>query len=80
MIDAIYILTQEREDILAGKSNSIKWMGRFKKYDDYSELDRAMVIWFIKSIRVISKTKLKIAFNYQNEYNQVATLLEKEAA
>ena len=79
-IDANDLLKQEREDILAGKSEKLGWMGHFKKYEHYTELDRCLVISFIQSIHVLSKTELKIKFNYQNEFNRASAVLHKKEA
>jgi hypothetical protein len=77
---AIKLLRQEKEDMLAGKTEHLRWMGHFKRYKEFSELDRRMVVNMIQSIRVISKTELDITFNYQDEYQNALALIEKEVA
>jgi len=78
--EAIRMLAQEKEDILAGKVEHLRWMGHFKRYKALSEIDRRIVVNLIQSIRVISKTELEITFNYQDEYEKLYALIEKEAA
>jgi len=80
LLDAIDLLQQEKEDVLAGKSDRLRWMGHFKQYEDFSELDRRMVVSFIQSITVKSKTELHITFNYQDEFEKAIALLRREAA
>jgi len=78
--DAITLLQQEKEDILSGKIEHLRWMGHFKRYRDFSELDRRMVVNFIQKIRVVSKNELDVTFNYQDEYENALAILEKEAS
>ena len=78
--DAISCLNQKHDDILAGKGERLLWMEHFKRFEGITELDRRMVINLIQNIRVISKTELKITFNYQFEYEKALEILGKEAA
>ena len=77
--NAIALLCQEKEDVLSGKSERLGWMGHFRKYEDFTEIDRRIVVSLIQSIRVISKTEIVITFNYQDEYAKAVALLGKEA-
>lgn len=45
-----------------------KWIRQFQEFSNMAELDRRTVVTLIQSIRVISKTELKITFRYQMEY------------
>jgi hypothetical protein len=78
--DAVALLQQEREDVLAGKSDRLSWMGHFRSYEDFIEIDRRIVVSLIQSIKIISKTELTITFNYQDEYAKAVSLLKREVA
>lgn len=78
--DAITMLTNKREDALAGKSERLRWTEQFNRFDGLTELDRQTAVNLIKSILVVSKTELQITFNYQDEYENVLALLRAEVA
>jgi DNA invertase Pin-like site-specific DNA recombinase len=77
---AIAKLSQEIENVLAGKGERLRWTEHFKRFDGLTEIDRRTVISLIHSIRIVSKTELVITFNYQAEYENALTILRKEAA
>jgi len=77
---AIDMLQQKHEDVLAGKGERLRWMEHFKRFDGLLELDRRMVISLIQSIRIMSKTKLEITFNYQAEYEKALAFLQRGVA
>jgi hypothetical protein len=77
---AISLLEQQRENVLAGNSNRLRWMEHFMRFEGLTELDRRMVINLIQSVRVISKTELHITFNYQSEFEKALAILRREAA
>jgi hypothetical protein len=72
---AIAELERERDNILSGKSERLKWAEHFKKHENLIELDSTVVANLIQSIRVISKTELEITFNYQFEYEKAVAAL-----
>jgi len=78
--DAIFLLEQQREDVLSGNSERLRWMEHFKRFEGLAELDRRMVISLIQSIRVLSKTEMQITFNYQAEFEKALTMIRGEAA
>jgi len=78
--DAKSLLQQEKINLLAGKSEHLRWMSHFKRYEDFTELDRRVVVRLIQRIRVNSKKDLEITFNYQDEYKNLLTLLERKVA
>jgi len=80
LCDAICILQQQHDDIIAGKGDRLRWMEHFKQYEGMTELDRRMVISMIQSIRVINKHDLHITFNYHAEIEKARSLLRKGAA
>ena len=76
--DAIAALEEERTHALDGSAERLRWMEHFKKIEGLRELDRRSVVNLIQSIRVMSKTKLDIVFNYQTEYEQALDFLRRE--
>jgi hypothetical protein len=77
LLNAINLLQQEKEDVLAGKSERLSWMGFFRRYEELSVLDRRIVVSLIQNIRVVSKSELVITFNYQDEYAKAFALLRQ---
>jgi len=78
--DAIRLLQQKNEDVLAGKGEQLRWMEQFKNFEGLAELDRRTVVNLIKSIRVVSKKELHITFNYQADFDKAYAIISKEAA
>ena len=62
------VLRQEMERITDRSSDRQKWAQQFREFSNMTELDRRAVVTLIQSIRIISKTELKITFRYQMEY------------
>jgi DNA invertase Pin-like site-specific DNA recombinase len=77
---AVDALREQLDDVLAGKSERLKWAERFRRFEGLTELDRRTVISLIHSIRVVSKTELQITFNYQSEYETALALARREVA
>ena len=73
-------LRKQLEDALAGKSDNLKWAEHFKRFGGITEIDRRTVVSLIHSIKITSKTKLEITFNYQSEYEGALALVRKEVA
>ena len=65
---AIDQLRQEMERVTDRTSERQKWAQQFREFSNMTELDRRAVVTLIQSIRIISKTELKITFRYQMEY------------
>lgn len=78
--EAIAALEIERNNALDGKAERLRWMEHFRKFEGLEELDRRTMVNLVRSIRVPSKTELDITFNYQAEYEQALTLLQREVA
>ena len=66
---AIDQLRQEMERVTDRTSELQKWAQQFREFSNMTELDRRAVVTLIQSIRIISKTELKITFRYQMEYD-----------
>lgn len=73
--DAISLLRHEMEQALDNTSDRLKWMRQFQEYQTMTELDRRAVVTFIQSVRVISKTELKINYRFQDEYEKELKML-----
>jgi hypothetical protein len=78
--DAIVTLEAERENVLDGSAERLRWIEHFKQFEGLRELNRRTIINLIQRIRVISKTELDISFNYQAEYEQALDFLGLEVA
>lgn len=66
---AIDQLRQEMERVTDRTSERQKWAQQFREFSNMTELDRRAVVTLIQSIRIISKTEIKITFRYQMEYD-----------
>ena len=66
---AIDQLRQEMERVTDRTSERQKWAQQFREFSNITELDRRAVVTLIQSIRIISKTELKITFRYQMKYD-----------
>lgn len=66
---AIDQLRQEMERVTDRTSERQKWAQQFREFSNMTELDRRAVVTLIQSIRIISKTELKITFRCQMEYD-----------
>ena len=66
---AIDQLRQEMERVTDRTSERQKWAQQFREFSNMTELNRRAVVTLIQSIRIISKTELKITFRYQMEYD-----------
>lgn len=79
LADANAKLHREKEDVLAGKSEQLRWMGCFKRYEQLDVIDRRVVVSLIRSIKINNKNDVAITFNYQDEYAKANALLRREA-
>jgi hypothetical protein len=75
---AIETLKAQLDDVMSGKSERLKWADTFKRFEGLTELDRRIVANLIQSVRIFSKTKLEITFNYQSEYETARALAGNE--
>lgn len=68
---AIEILNNEINSIQSEADS--KWIEFFKNISDTNTLDRKTLISLVNSIVVVSKTLIKINFNYQQDYDRKLT-------
>ena len=54
------------------------WMQRFLQYADMDGLDRTMVAQLIKSIYIYEDKRVKIVFNYHDQFAEVLELLNEK--
>lgn len=73
--EAILSLQHEIEQTLDNSNNRLKWVQQFREFETMTELDRRAVVTLIQSVRVISKTELKINFRFEDEYENALKLL-----
>ena len=74
---AIDQLRQEMERVTDRTSERQKWAQQFREFSNMTELDRRAVVTLIQSIRIISKTEIKITFRYQMEYDDALQKLSQ---
>ena len=74
---AIGKLRQQMDSVKNNSNERLKWTQHFKRFATMTELDRRAVIALIQSVRVISKTELKITFQYQMEYEAALAKLAR---
>lgn len=67
----------ELDNVINNKSERLKWIEYFKKFEDLEEIDRKVVIQLIHNIKIIGKNKMQITFNYQSEYEKALSILAK---
>lgn len=73
--DAISSLQHEMEQALNNSNDRLKWAKQFRAFQSMTELDRRAVVTLVQSIRVISKSELKINFRFQDEYDSALKIL-----
>ncbi len=73
--NAVGELQQELEDVVNNNSEKFKWIEHFKRFSDLKEINRKAVIQLIQSIKIFSKNKMQITFNYQFEYEKALSIL-----
>ena len=79
--EAISTLNRELAEAREGKGERLKWIEHFKHFENLTELDHRVVINLIQSIRVITKSKISITFNFCSEFeNALALLGQSETA
>ena len=71
--DANVTLNQKLRNAQNNTGQRLKWIEHFKKYSELEVLNRKVVIQLIRSIRVVTKTELDIAFNFADEYGMAVT-------
>jgi hypothetical protein len=73
-------LKQEIDDALSCKNERMAWIEHFKQFENLETLDRKTVATLIRSIKIIGKREIEIAFNYQSEYETALEILRREVA
>lgn len=73
--EAVSLLHQKMEQALDNTNDRLKWAQQFREFETMSTLDRRAVVTLIQSVRVISKTELKINFRFEDEYKDALKML-----
>ena len=76
--NAVSELQQELGDVMNNNSEKFKWIEHFKRFSDLKEINRKAVIQLIQSIKIFSKNKMQITFNYQFEYEKALSILTEQ--
>ena len=64
---AIISYENEVELLKNNKGGRQEWIDTFKKYENITELDRAVVAALVKQVRVYDKKRIEVIFNFQEE-------------
>ena len=64
---AIISYENEVELLKNNKGSRQEWIDTFKKYENITELDRAVVAALVKQVRVYDKKRIEVVFNFQEE-------------
>ena len=67
---AIISYENEVELLKNNKGSRQEWIDTFKKYENITELDRAVVAALVKQVRVYDKKRIEVVFNFQEETDQ----------
>lgn len=70
-------LQAEIDNCLENKTERLKWIEYFKKFENIKSIDRKTVIELISSIVIFDKQSLQINFNYSEEYESALTILNE---
>ena len=70
-------LYKEREAELSGSTDNTSWIQAFIDYEGATELTRELVITLIDKIYIFEDKRVKIDFNYRNEFEYYQNLLQQ---
>ena len=74
---SIESLQAEIDSCMENKTERLKWIEYFKKFENIESIDRKTVIELISSIQIFDKQSLQINFNYSEEYENALTILNE---
>ena len=72
-------IREEMSQELAGSSENRIWMEQFRKYQNITELDRAVIVTLIERIMLCKDHTVEIVFRWQNEYQWLVDLAVRQA-
>ncbi len=64
-------LLQEKETMISGEVKDFSWMRSFRKYKNFTELDRMVIVEMIEKIVVRENKRVEIHFRYEDKYNEL---------
>lgn len=70
-------LYKEREAELSGSTDNTSWIQAFIDYEGSTELTRELVVTLIDKIYIFEDKRVKIDFNYRNEFQYYQNLLQQ---
>lgn len=68
-------IQSEMERALESSTKGNGWIGQFKKHQNLTELDRAAVVTLVERILVYKDKRVEIVYNWQDEYQWLASIL-----
>lgn len=74
VLEKLYI---EREAELSGSTDNTSWIQAFIDYEGSTELTRELVVTLIDKIYIFEDKRVKIDFNYRNEFQYYQNLLQQ---
>jgi DNA invertase Pin-like site-specific DNA recombinase len=72
-------IREEMSQELAGSSENRTWMEQFRKFQNITELDRAVIVTLIERIMLCKDHTVEIVFRWQNEYQWLVDLAVRQA-
>jgi Site-specific recombinases, DNA invertase Pin homologs len=69
------IIRTEIRQIMESNMEEKNWLDQLKKYQNFTVLDRAVVVCLIEKILVYKNKQVEIVYNWQEEYHWLANLL-----
>ena len=62
---------------LSGATDQQSWMEQFRQYKNITEIDRALVVTLIESVKIYRERQVEIVFRWQNEYEWLVGVFSK---
>jgi hypothetical protein len=73
-------LRAEIDDALSCRHERMAWARHFSEFANIDSIDRRTVLHLVNAIHVLGKNKIRIDFNYQDEYENTLALIEGVSA
>ena len=70
-------LQEKIRDVMENRSERNRWIRHFTKFSELEELDRRAVVQLVQTITIYNKESIHIHFNYEDEYQKVAMMVEQ---
>ena len=70
-------IREELNKEISGVADNQGWMEQFRKYRNITALDRALIVTLIERINIYREHRVEIVFRWQNEYQWLASTLDR---